>query len=64
MKLASLKGPARDGTLVVVDRGLTRAVRADGIAATLQYALEGWEAVAPRLRDVAQSLVLGKSPAT
>jgi fumarylacetoacetate (FAA) hydrolase len=59
MKLASLKGPARDGTLVVVDRDLARAVRADGIAATLQYALESWDAVAPKLRDVAQSLEAG-----
>jgi len=59
MKLASLKGPARDGTLVVVNRDLARAVRADGIAATLQYALESWDAVAPKLRDVAQSLEAG-----
>ena len=39
MKLASLKGPTRDGTLVIVNCALTRAVRADGIAATMQYAL-------------------------
>ncbi len=56
MKLASLKGPSRDGTLVVVDRGLARAVRADGIAPTMQHALENWDALAPRLRDVAASL--------
>ncbi len=56
MKLASLKGPTRDGTLVIVDASLTRAVRADGIAATMQYALESWETVAPKLRDAAASL--------
>jgi fumarylacetoacetate (FAA) hydrolase len=56
MKLASITGPARDGTLVVVDRGLARAVKADGIAPTLQHALEDWDAVAPRLRDAAQAL--------
>ena len=56
MKLASLKGPTRDGTLVVVNRDLTRAVRADGIAATLQDALENWDVTAPKLRDAAASL--------
>jgi fumarylacetoacetate (FAA) hydrolase len=44
MKLASLKGPPRDGTLVVVDRKLARAVKADGIAPTMQHdALENWD---------------------
>lgn len=56
MKLATLKGPGRDGTLAVVSRDLTRAVTVAGIAPHLQAALEQWEAVAPRLRDVAQSL--------
>jgi fumarylacetoacetate (FAA) hydrolase len=59
MKLASLKGPTRDGTLVVVDRDLIRAVKADGIAPTMQYALERWEEVEGRLREVAQSLESG-----
>jgi fumarylacetoacetate (FAA) hydrolase len=59
MKLASLKGPTRDGTLLVVSSDLTRAVRADAIAATLQYALENWDALAPKLRDAAQSLECG-----
>jgi len=56
MKLASLKGPSRDGTLVVVDRRLARAVKADGIAATMQHAIESWDSVAPRLRDTAAAL--------
>ena len=56
MKLASLKGPGRDGTLVVVNRALTLALSAEGIAATLQQALEDWDAVAPRLADLAASL--------
>ena len=56
MKLASLKGPGRDGTLVVVSRDLARAVRAEAIAPTMQQALERWDTVAPRLRDVAASL--------
>ena len=56
MKLASLKGPTRDGTLVVVDKALSRAVRAAAIAPTLQHALEHWDELRPRLADVAASL--------
>lgn len=56
MKLASLRGPTRDGTLLVVDRDLARAVKAGGIAPTMQYAVENWDAVHERLRDVAKSL--------
>ena len=44
MKLASLKEGGRDGTLIVVDRALTRAVRATNIATTLQKALDDWAA--------------------
>ncbi len=56
MKLASLKGPTRDGTLCVVDRAMKRAVAVSGIAPTMQIALENWDLLAPQLRDVAQSL--------
>ena len=59
MKLASLKGPSRDGTLVVVKRDLTRAARVDSLAPTMQKALEYWDVVADRLRDVAASLEAG-----
>jgi fumarylacetoacetate (FAA) hydrolase len=50
------QGPSRDGTLLVVSRDIARAVRVEAIAATMQAALEGWEAIEPRLRDVAASL--------
>ena len=56
MKLASLKGPSRDGTLVVVSRDLARAVKVASIAPTMQHAVENWDAVAPKLRDVAAAL--------
>ena len=56
MKLASLKGPGRDGTLLVVSRDLARAIDVHSIAPTLQYAIEHWEAVADALADVARSL--------
>ncbi|QCO67060.1 FAA hydrolase family protein [Luteimonas yindakuii] len=59
MKLGSLKEGGRDGTLVVVSRDLARAVRADGIAPTLQRALEDWSNIAPRLNALAQQLEAG-----
>jgi fumarylacetoacetate (FAA) hydrolase len=55
MKLASLK-PGRDGRLVVVSRDLTRQARVDGIAPTLQAALESWPEAEPRLRRLAEDL--------
>ncbi len=59
MKLGSLKEGGRDGTLVVVSRDLARAVRATGIAPTLQRALEDWSNTAPRLVALAASLESG-----
>jgi fumarylacetoacetate (FAA) hydrolase len=56
MKLASLKKGGRDGTLIVVDRTLQRAVRVGDIAHTLQAALENWGGVAPRLNRVYELL--------
>ena len=56
MKLASLKGPGRDGSLLVVDKDVKRAVRVENIAPTMQAALENWDSVAPRLADVARGL--------
>ena len=59
MKLGSLKEGGRDGTLIVVSRDLTRAVRANGIAPTLQLALESWSQLALRLRALSESLDSG-----
>jgi fumarylacetoacetate (FAA) hydrolase len=56
MKLGSLKQGGRDGTLVVVSRDLARAVRATGIAPTMQAALEDWARAAPRLNAVFEAL--------
>lgn len=61
MKLASLKQGGRDGTLVVVNRDLTRAVVAAGIAPTLQQALEDWSTTAPRLRALSEELNAGRA---
>ena len=59
MKLGSLKEGGRDGTLVVVSRDLSRAVRADAIAPTLQRALDDWQQAAPRLNALAEALEAG-----
>jgi len=56
MKLASLKEGGRDGTLIVVSRDLSRAVKASGIAATLQAALDDWNTLAPRLNALSEDL--------
>ena len=57
MKLASLKGPRRDGTLLVVNRDLTRAAR---VGLTMQGVLEDWDSMSPKLRDVAAALESGQ----
>jgi len=59
MKLGTLKTGSRDGALVVVSRDLTKAVRAGEIAPTLQAALDDWDAVAPRLEALSDSLNAG-----
>jgi fumarylacetoacetate (FAA) hydrolase len=56
MKLASLKQGGRDGTLIVVSRDLSRAVVADGVAPTLQAAIEDWQDKAPALQAISDSL--------
>jgi fumarylacetoacetate (FAA) hydrolase len=52
MKLASLKVPARDGTLVVVARDLSTAAPVPDAAATLQAALDDWARAQPKLDAV------------
>jgi fumarylacetoacetate (FAA) hydrolase len=60
VKLGTLKEGGRDGTLVVVSRDLTRAVRAAPSAATLQAALDDWSATAPRLSELYDRLNAGR----
>jgi fumarylacetoacetate (FAA) hydrolase len=61
MKLGSLKEGGRDGTLVVVSKDLSRAVRVPSIAPTMQRALEDWSNAAPRLNGVYEALELSKA---
>ena len=59
MKLASLKS-GRDGRLVVVSRDLSRCADASAVALTMQAALDDWDAVLPRLTEIADSLEAGR----
>jgi fumarylacetoacetate (FAA) hydrolase len=61
MKLGSLKEGGRDGTLVVVSRDLKRAVKAAGVAPTLQAALDDWSNAAPRLNALSDALNAGSA---
>jgi fumarylacetoacetate (FAA) hydrolase len=55
MKLASLRYGGRDGTLIVVDRALTRAAGVPGWP-TLREAIENWHDAEPALRAAADEL--------
>jgi len=61
MKLGSLKEGGRDGTLIVVGRDLKNAVKASGIAPTLQAALDDWSHAAPRLNALSEELNAGRA---
>jgi fumarylacetoacetate (FAA) hydrolase len=60
MKLASLKGPGRDGRLVIVSHDLERAVDVPRLAPTLQAALDDWAATEIALRETAGRLERGE----
>lgn len=60
MKLGSMKSGGRDGSLVVVDRGLQHVVSAAGIAPTLQAAIDDWASAAPRLNALSEALNEGE----
>ena len=60
MKLASLKKGGRDGTLIVVNRNLTKFVTVTEVAETLQRAIDDWPNAAPRLNAVSEALNLGR----
>ncbi|QYF91973.1 fumarylacetoacetate hydrolase family protein [Massilia sp. PAMC28688] len=61
MKLATLKDGTRDGQLAVVSRDLKTACVADGIAPTLQAALDDWGFIAPQLNETYQLLNSGRA---
>ena len=60
MKLATIKDGTRNGQLAVVSRDLKTAQLADGIAPTLQHALDDWNFIAPQLEAVYERLNAGR----
>jgi fumarylacetoacetate (FAA) hydrolase len=56
MKLATIKTTDRDGSLVVVNRELTKAKPVPDIALTLQDALDNWSEAEPQLQQVYRAL--------
>ena len=61
MKLATLKDGSRDGQLIVVSRDLKTAQIANGIAPTLQRALDDWDFIKAQLEVVYEALNVGKA---
>ena len=60
MKLATLRDGTRDGQLAVVSRDLKTAQLADGVARTLQRALDDWHFIAPQLETIYHALNDGR----
>jgi fumarylacetoacetate (FAA) hydrolase len=60
MRLATIDDGSRDGKLVVVNRAGNRLLPADGVAPTLQRALDDWQRCAPRLRELWAQLESGE----
>ena len=61
MKLATFKDGTRDGQLAVVSRDLKTAQLADGVARSLQRALDDWSFIAPQLEAIYQDLNHGRA---
>jgi fumarylacetoacetate (FAA) hydrolase len=62
MKLATLIDGTRDGRLVVVSRDGQRCADASTVARSLQAALDDWESIEPRLRQLSAELESGALP--
>ena len=56
MKLASKKNGTPDGALYLVSRQLESMVAVSGIAPSMRYALDHWDAVAPELETIYRKL--------
>jgi len=62
MKFASLKGPTRDGRLLLVTPDLKQAVETSHLAPTMQYALEHWDELWRPLVEQYEALEAGAEP--
>jgi fumarylacetoacetate (FAA) hydrolase len=61
MRLATIRDGSRDGRLVVVRRDGAAAADASGVAPTLQYALDRWDACEAGLRALGEALDAGRA---
>lgn len=59
MILATRPNGTRDGELVVVSQDRTRAVPVPAIAPNLQFLIDDWDSLAPRVEEVSQALDAG-----
>jgi len=59
MRLASLKEGGPDGSLIIVDSAMERALSAATLAPTMRAALDNWQSVEPGLRVLARELEIG-----
>ncbi len=64
MKFATLRDGSRDGRLLVVSRDLKSCAPAPARAATLQKALDDWDAVAPLLQAISDEINGGRIAGT
>ena len=66
VKLGSLKGVGRDGTLVLVSEDLTKIKSVTDVAPTFQSAIENWKKIEPQLMEINRRLnsegILGSMP--
>ncbi len=62
MKLATLRDGSRDGALIVIGPRGDTYTHAAAIAPTLQVALDAWDALSPRLRELSDALAAGHAP--
>ena len=63
MRLATLRDGSRDGSLIVVDAGARRFIRASHLAANLQSALDDWTRIGPALQALSIDLESGRAAA-
>jgi fumarylacetoacetate (FAA) hydrolase len=60
MKFATQKNGTRDGKLLLVSRDTTRCIEVSALAPNLQYALDHWEMLSPKLEAQYQALNAGQ----
>jgi fumarylacetoacetate (FAA) hydrolase len=64
MKLATKNNKSRDGALCVVNKDLSKSADASSIAPTLQFALDHWGDVSPKLEKLYMALNSGEIAGT